>query len=36
MTQSFTPTSPPRDGSIPVVGKWLIVLGVVLLVIASV
>lgn len=36
MTQSYTPTSASRDGSIPIVGKWLIVLGIVLLIIASV
>lgn len=36
MTQSYTPTSPSRDDSIPNVGKWLIVLGIVLLIIASV
>lgn len=36
MTQNYTPAPASRDGSFPNVGKWLIVLGVVLLVIASV
>lgn len=36
MTQIYTPVPVPRDGAIPLVGKWLIVLGVVLVIIASV